>query len=173
MRSVSVEKLDEKRQTVETRADYQGVAMASKIVVGTDGSESAQKAVDRAIEFAGQSGGELHLVIAYKTSAAYAGGNSWFPLKAQESHDHAEEAVRNAADELLKDAASKAGGVKVETHAIHGAASDAITDYAKQIGADLIVVGSRGMHGVHRVLGSVPSSIAHNAPCDVMIVKTD
>ena len=53
------------------------------------------------------------------------------------------------------------------------AAADAILDTAESIGADLIVVGSKGMRGARRVLGSVPNSVAHGAGCAVLIVKTD
>ena len=43
---------------------------------------------------------------------------------------------------------------------------------ADHVGADLIVVGNRGMKGVRRVLGSVPNSVAHSANCSVLIVDT-
>ena len=43
---------------------------------------------------------------------------------------------------------------------------------AVEEGADLIVVGSKGMQGARRVLGSVPNKISHHAPCDVLIVNT-
>jgi nucleotide-binding universal stress UspA family protein len=49
----------------------------------------------------------------------------------------------------------------------------AIIETAGSVGPDLIVVGSKGMHGARRVLGSVPNSVAHGAGCAVLIVKTD
>ncbi len=53
-----------------------------------------------------------------------------------------------------------------------GDPADAIVRVADQIGADLIVVGNKGMKGVRRVLGSVPNSVAHQANCSVLIVDT-
>jgi nucleotide-binding universal stress UspA family protein len=66
-----------------------------------------------------------------------------------------------------------AEGMTAEAHAVPGQAADAILEAAQTIGADLIVVGSKGMTGARRVLGSVPNSVAHGASCAVLIVKTD
>ena len=57
-------------------------------------------------------------------------------------------------------------------YARSGAAADAICDVAAEINADLIIVGNKGMVGVRRVLGSVPNSVAHKAPCSVLIADT-
>jgi nucleotide-binding universal stress UspA family protein len=64
-------------------------------------------------------------------------------------------------------------GVETQIHAVADSAPDAILDTAQSVGADLIVVGSKGMQGARRVLGSVPNSVAHGANCAVLIVKTD
>ena len=64
-------------------------------------------------------------------------------------------------------------GVRVSTFAREGDAADAILDVAEERGADLIVVGNKGMTGAKRfVLGSVPNKISHHAPCSVLIVRT-
>jgi nucleotide-binding universal stress UspA family protein len=73
----------------------------------------------------------------------------------------------------VKAAATWGEGLSVEGHAVAGNAADAILEAAQTIGADLVVVGSKGMHGARRVLGSVPNSVAHGANCSVLIVKTD
>jgi nucleotide-binding universal stress UspA family protein len=57
--------------------------------------------------------------------------------------------------------------------AARGKPAEALVDEAARSGAQLIVVGNRRMHGLGRVLGSVANSVAHNAPCDVYIAKTD
>jgi len=68
---------------------------------------------------------------------------------------------------------AKAAGVKVETHEVPGDASDALLDVAEQVGADLLVVGNRGMSGVRRfVLGSVPNKVSHHCPSSLLIVDT-
>jgi nucleotide-binding universal stress UspA family protein len=62
--------------------------------------------------------------------------------------------------------------VDAEVHAATGDPAEAIVRVATRIGADLIIVGNKGMRGARRVLGSVPNSIAHQAPCSVLIVDT-
>jgi nucleotide-binding universal stress UspA family protein len=80
--------------------------------------------------------------------------------------------VQDAAHAVLVKAAGGADGVKVETHVASGSPADALIDLAGKVGADLIVVGSKGMRGTHRLIGSIPNSVAHQAPCSVLIVKT-
>lgn len=77
---------------------------------------------------------------------------------------------------ILEDAKKLAEsvGAKVVTESVDSGPSEALIDVAERIGAELIVVGSQGMTGAKRyLLGSVPNRIAHNTPCDVLIVKTD
>jgi nucleotide-binding universal stress UspA family protein len=66
----------------------------------------------------------------------------------------------------------EAEGIEVETHAWPGEAVDALLSVAEAYDADLIVVGSKGMAGPRRILGSVPNSISHRADTAVLIVKT-
>jgi nucleotide-binding universal stress UspA family protein len=61
----------------------------------------------------------------------------------------------------------------VEVHASTGSPAEAIVKVAEQEGADLIVVGNKGMKGARRILGSVPNTVAHAAPCSVLIVDTE
>ena len=68
---------------------------------------------------------------------------------------------------------SWANGLEAEAHAVNGDAVSAILDVAEAVDADLVVVGSKGMHGTRRFIGSVPNSVSHSAPCAVLIVKTD
>ncbi|HTV10340.1 MAG TPA: universal stress protein, partial [Acidimicrobiales bacterium] len=63
-------------------------------------------------------------------------------------------------------------GLKVHSHVLPGSAADAIVETARNVGADLVVVGNKGMRGAGRVLGSVPNSVAHRAGCSVLVVKT-
>jgi nucleotide-binding universal stress UspA family protein len=77
--------------------------------------------------------------------------------------------------ETLEQAATslREAGVDVETHAREGDPADAILDVAEEEGADLIVVGNKGMTGAKRfLLGSVPNKVSHHAPCSVMIIRT-
>jgi nucleotide-binding universal stress UspA family protein len=142
------------------------------IVVGTDGSDTAGKAVAAAVDLAGLSGARLELVCAYE------------PIPAQLSHDtgHALEAdpqwtvnQREEVDATLTAAAAAAAaaGVEAGTYAREGDPADAILDVAEELGADLIVVGNKGMTGARRfLLASVPNKVSHHAPCSVMIIRT-
>ena len=78
---------------------------------------------------------------------------------------------REDVDATLRGAAEAAreGGVEAETYARQGDPADAILDVAEEQGADLIVVGNKGMTGARRfLLGSVPNRVSHHAPCSVL-----
>jgi nucleotide-binding universal stress UspA family protein len=143
--------------------------MFKAIVVGTDGSETAEIALRRAVALGGLTGATLHVVSAYEPKPARVGGSRPIPEAAEWSvgSDFKVEAVLGRAQE-----AARADGVEVQVHAPKGDAAEALIDAAKQHDADLIVLGSRGMRGARRVLGSVPNKVSHNAPCDVLIVQT-
>ncbi len=80
-------------------------------------------------------------------------------------------AVQGVISEAESDARIK--GLEVETHTVTGDPADALLEIADKQNADLIVVGNRGMHGVGRVLGSVPNKVSHRAGCNVLIVATE
>jgi nucleotide-binding universal stress UspA family protein len=81
---------------------------------------------------------------------------------------------REQAGQVLEraQATGEAAGLRVSTHSASGSPSEAILDVAESNGADLIVVGNRGMKGARRILGSVPNNVAHHADCAVLIVPT-
>jgi nucleotide-binding universal stress UspA family protein len=143
--------------------------MFTSIVVGTDGSETANIALGRAIELAGLTGARLHVVSAYEPAPARVGGNQPIP-------EAAEWSVGSdfKVDAVLQKAREEARGrdLEIEVHAPKGDAADSLIAAAKEHDADLIVLGSRGMRGARRVLGSVPNKVSHHAPCDVLIVQT-
>jgi nucleotide-binding universal stress UspA family protein len=62
------------------------------------------------------------------------------------------------------------GGIDCTTRAAEGDAADVLVQLASECGADLLVIGNKGMQ--RRVLGSVPNTVAHRAPCSVLVVKT-
>jgi nucleotide-binding universal stress UspA family protein len=67
---------------------------------------------------------------------------------------------------------AKRAGVEPKRHLIVGPAAEVLVTAATDLGADLLVVGNRGMTGVRRVLGSVPNHVTHHAPCSVLVVDT-
>jgi nucleotide-binding universal stress UspA family protein len=143
--------------------------MFKSIVVGTDGSPTADVALERAVALAGAFGATLHVVSAYEPAPAKVGGNP-APAEAAEWSISPHFKV----DAVLERAANIAQGGKVEIkpHGPRGDAASAILSVAQEEQADLIVLGSRGMQGARRVLGSVPNTVSHKAPCDVLIVQT-
>lgn len=145
------------------------------IVVGTDGSPRAGEAVLRAADLAARCGAELHVVSAYKPlnteawmSAAVSAGGMAVDLRDLPDPG---EGVREHLDGLAERLAAD-HGIAVTPHVRAGSAADVLLDVAEQVDADVLVVGNRGMSGARRMLGSVPNTISHHAPCAVMIVPT-
>jgi nucleotide-binding universal stress UspA family protein len=146
--------------------------MFDRIVVGTDGSDTATEAVRRAIELARLSKAKLEIVSAYepipqdrlKQEREGISGDVAYAVNPRED---VQLVLDNAAAEAKK---SK---VDVVTHPREGDPADAILDVAEENNADLVLVGNKGMTGARRfLLGSVPNKISHHSPCDVWIVKT-
>jgi nucleotide-binding universal stress UspA family protein len=145
--------------------------MYKKLVVGTDGSPTAEKAVEAAAELARSLGAELHIVTAFRTPRSGMGAVAGVDLvDSGAGQALAEEGARAVG---LQSIEKFGDGVTAEAHGMQGNADDVILATAAEVGADLIVVGSKGMRGARRYLGSVPNSVAHGANCAVLVVKTD
>lgn len=142
------------------------------IVVGTDGSASAERAVAEAGTLAGSEGARLIIVTAYRPG--------------EHTSDVDPDAVPEDIRFVLTDrvqaeelgvhgsaVAKAAGAAKVVVQAIPGDPAEVLLEVAKDFNADLIVVGSRGLSShAHFILGSVAASVAHHAPCDVLVAHT-
>jgi nucleotide-binding universal stress UspA family protein len=142
------------------------------LVVGTDGSETAGEAVRQAAELAERLNATVHLVSAYEPvpEGRLREERQQVPEDLQWMVNPREDvnATLESAAKRLEDV-----GVSVHTHAREGDPADAILDVAEEQGADLIVVGNKGMTGAKRfLLGSVPNKVSHHAPCSVMIIRT-
>jgi nucleotide-binding universal stress UspA family protein len=143
--------------------------MYQRIVVGTDGGATASIAVSRAAELAAQCGAELTIVSSYKPipTRKVAAQRSTMPEEYAWTL-HSEQEVMRTLGEAKRLASGL--GVEAKTEARTEDPVEAILLVAGEAKADVVVVGSKGME--RRVLGSVPNSVAHNAPCDVLIVQT-
>jgi nucleotide-binding universal stress UspA family protein len=146
--------------------------MFARIVVGTDGSETAKQAVREATELAKQTGASLDIVSAFDPVPS-----SRLQQERLEAPSDIEHTVNPSedVDATLAEAAREVEGegVKVRTFARQGEPADAILDVAEEEKADLIIVGNKGMTGAKRfLLGSVPNKVSHHAPCSVLIVRT-
>jgi len=140
--------------------------MYTSIVVGIDGSPTAEKALERAVELACVSGARLHVVSAYEPAPARVSGAP-AGEEFQIGSDFKVDAVLQRA--LARNATRE---LDVEQHAPKGDPADGLIGVARDSGADLIVMGSVGMRGRKRIFGSVPNKVSHHAPCDVLIVHT-
>ena len=152
--------------------------MWSCIVVGTDGSVTAQEAVRQATVLAAQSGARLVVCHAYSAISATAalamsgaGVGAGVPVDSQAELEQ----QRADAESLLAQALSDAGAdpSTTSTVALPGGPADVLLRVAEQLQADLVVVGNRGMQGARRFLmSSVPNRVAHAASCSVLVVRT-
>jgi nucleotide-binding universal stress UspA family protein len=134
--------------------------MFNSIVVGTDGSATASRAVEEAAHLAKDHGAELHIVSAFGK-----------PGEARQA------SLVNAGsvDPVLDEAAAiaKAQGVAARTHVLETEPGDGIVAIATDLGADLIVVGNRLIRGIQGYfMGSVPAAVLRDAPCSVLVVRT-
>lgn len=145
----------------------------ASIVVGTDGSVTASRAVAQAATLAAAEGARLVIVTAYTPGKGAAAGID--PDKVPEDirfalTDRVQAEQLGASGRV---AARDAGVEKVVVQAIAGDPAHVLLEAAKDFGAGLIVVGSRGLgSSAHFILGSVASSVAHHAPCDVLVAHT-
>src|ERR1700722_16847677 len=142
------------------------------IVAGTDGSARAEVALNRAAELARALGAPVHLVTGYSLpQGAWMASANGVPVGELLSDG----AAREHAEAIVERARARLAGLGVTAHT-HVCASDpgkALVTIAEGHGAQMIVVGNRGMSGARRVLGSVPNYVSHHASCGVLIVPTD
>jgi len=144
----------------------------SKIVVGTDGSDTSLRAVEKAGQIAHDSDADLLIVMAYRPADAHTVNEATDALK-----QDAYLAVGSApAEGILREAASRArakGASKVHTLAVREDAVEVLDKTVLSSGADMLVVGNVGLNSLQgRLLGSVPQSVARHAGVDVLIAHT-
>ena len=143
--------------------------MVNTIAVGTDGSETAAKAVDFAIDMAEKYGSRLVVGSSYRPVGEdrLRKEQADAPEDIQWSINPSEE-VDATLREIEETARGR--GLSYASEARNGDPAEVLCDIAEAHDADVLVVGNKGMH--RRILGSVPNTVAHRAPCSVMVVKT-
>ena len=143
------------------------------VVVGTDGSDSSYRAVDRAAVIAADADATLVIACAYHPARAEDVTRAQDELGSDVAYQvvgasPAEDSVRTATER-----ARKQGATKIDTVVVDGEPVPTLTRVVKERGADLLVVGNRGLNSLAgRLLGSVPSEAARKAGVDVLIVHT-
>lgn len=143
-----------------------------RILVGTDGSPPSLKSVREAARLAKAFGAELLVACAY--GALDQGTVERWREEAPDEMSWRFTPSTIADEAIVKgESAAVAEGVTPRMLTERGEAADVLIKVAEREDADLIVVGNRGMTGPTRfLLGSVPNKVSHNAPCDVLIIKT-
>jgi nucleotide-binding universal stress UspA family protein len=142
------------------------------VVVGTDGSETAELAVREAAELAKSAGARLIIVTAFTPH----------PEQEARLQERVPEDIRwmitdaTSADERARRGraiAKEVGVAEIKTAVDSADPAEMLINTAENSGGDLIVVGSKGMTSAKRfILGNVPNKVSHHAPCDVLIVHT-
>ena len=140
------------------------------VLVGTDGSDSSLRAVDRAAQIAAGAGAKLIVATAYFPQSEDARAAD---VLKDEGYKMSGNAPIYAILREARERAHTAGAKDVEEKAVVGAPVDALVDLAEEIKADLLVVGNVGLSTIAgRLLGSVPANVARRSKSDVLIVHT-
>ena len=146
-------------------------AAVSPIIVGTDGSTTAERAVEKAGELAAALGAIVHVVTSCGApTSAWMAGASGLAIADTDLEARARQEGETALSRALERLNEL--GVESRTHVCSGEPAQALITIAADEGAQMIVVGNRGMSGARRVLGSVPNRVSHHAGCAVLIVPT-
>ena len=144
----------------------------TRILLATDGSEGAELAASRAVELAQRTGSELHLVhvgFAPVFLTGEPGTRGYDRMLLEEIGDEARGLLRKLAWRV-----KVAGGDVAGAHLRVGEVDLEIVGLAKELGADLIVMGCRGRGGIRRAVGgSVSDAVIRNAPCPVLVVPSN
>ena len=141
------------------------------VLLATDGSKDAELATTTALELANSTSSELHIVLVQEPVYAYVDPSGYpFSPSAELEHELEQQARMRLDAEVQK--RRSAGGAVAEAHLRVGAAAAEIIDLAEDIGAGLIVIGSRSLGGIRRALmGSVSDSVVRHAHCPVLVVR--
>jgi nucleotide-binding universal stress UspA family protein len=143
-------------------------ATIRRVAVGTDGSDTAGKAVAAAFELAERYEAALVVLSAFDGRAGAVSGPRLSPAAHPEWASNAAEHVERILATVEEAAAER--GIACTTAMAEGDPGEVLVALAAEHGADLLVVGSKGME--RRVLGSVPNTVTHKASCSVLVVKT-
>jgi universal stress protein A len=136
-----------------------------KILVAVDLTDDSPLVVDKALAIAKQSAGELHMVhVMEPIAVGYAVEVTSIDIEGL--HQEAAKHARNALLEM-------GGNLGIPAHRLHnvlGQPAREIRELAKELGADLIVMGGHGKHGWDLLFGSTSSGVTHGVSCDLLIV---
>jgi nucleotide-binding universal stress UspA family protein len=137
--------------------------MPEKVLLATDGSKDAALAARAAVDVCQRTGAELHVV------------HAWHSVPTARFRPFMRAELKKLGNELLGEEVKRvedSGGLVTGAHLLEGRAADEILDLAEQIGAGLVVIGSRGLGPVGRIaLGSVSEAVIHHSRWPVMVLR--
>ena len=140
-----------------------------RILLASDGSEEAELAAQRAVDLAQRAGSELHVVYVEPIPNFLVEGTPGFN---RELYEQIEQEAREVLRKLTWQV-KVAGGSVADSHLRMGEVDLEIVGLARKLGADLIVMGSRGRRGIRRAIaGSISDAVIRHAPCSVLVVRT-
>jgi nucleotide-binding universal stress UspA family protein len=159
---------------VRREKDGEPAFSAKRILLATDGSREAALATQAAVDLANKTNSEIHLVhvtIPLHEPSYYEG------ISIEDAIAREQRERQRSAQKLLDEQAKKieaAGGSVAQTHLRTGKPDQEIVDLAEEIGTGLILMGSRGLGGIRRVLmGSVSDSVVRHAHCPILVVRKE
>ena len=146
----------------------------TRILLATDGSKEAELAARTAVDIAATTNSELHMVTVTRLEYGPAYDIPESGVVQQSTYEAIERKARELLDEQVKKIEQSGGTIPQEVHLLRGHPDREIVHLAEEIGAGLIVMGSRGQGGVRRALmGSVSDSVVRQAHCPVLIVREE
>lgn len=159
-------------ESISARSGKEAVTsiFPAKVLLASDGSEDAALAARAAVDISGRSGSELHVVHVWRSphSPSYIG-----PLP--DSYETWHAGFEREAEDLLAGQThwiEEAGGTVAGAHLRMGRPADEVADLANELGVGLVIVGSRGLGAVRRlILGSVSEGVVHFAPCSTLVMR--
>jgi len=147
---------------------WKPVVFPARILLATDGSKEAELAASITADLSKHTGSELHVVtVALENPSVYAYYDVRHPAEVEQLRQEAREILDQQVARVLE-----AGGSEAKPHVSMGVPGEEIVFMAEELGADLVVLGSRGLGGIRRALmGSVSDSVVRNAHCTVLVVR--
>jgi nucleotide-binding universal stress UspA family protein len=153
------------------RGDQGGVDLTGPIVLAVDGSEEAKMAARAAAKLSAGTGSEVHVIYVLPSPERLYSHHSY----SEEMKESLLEQVRTEARTFLDEQArgvGSGGGAVAQTYLATGRPDEEIVELAEEVGAGMVVIGSRGLGGISRaLLGGVSESVSRHAHCPVMVVR--
>src|ERR671912_1055895 len=141
----------------------------TKILLAADGSEEASLALRTAVDLADRTSSELHVVTVRRTHPVGA-----YEVYNEEVTEGLRRQAQDVLDEQVKKIEEGGGTVAGAHHKVSDRPDEAIVHLSEELGAGLVVMGSRGRGGLRRALmGSVSDSVVRHAHCPVLVVRPD